>query len=150
MSYEGGATLAWQSDFTQFYLQDDSDVVFEAPIDITQEMMTRRWHRAPIGLVVYTNDCLQQLIDIRIFSAERAADPTEWRSGNPWTQTELATAEFPSRRFTITSPSHIGGPFFRVGAVAMAVRLQWMEFQGSRDDSVPVQPDVIRLDLWPA
>ncbi len=154
MSYRGGATFAWQSDYLQFYLVDGDDPRFEAPVDVTPEMSARRWHRAATGLSVYSNDSLKQLIEIRIFGAERAPDLTEWRSGKPWTQTEVASAKFPSRRLTLSSPSKAGtesyGPSFRVDAVAMAVRIQWMEFQGSRDDSKLVDPDVIQIDLWPA
>jgi hypothetical protein len=81
------------------------------------------------------------------------ADLIEWRSGKTWTQTAMAGANFPSRRVTLSSPSKAGkesyGPNFRLDAVQMAVRIQWMEFHGSRDDSKLVEPDVIRLDLWP-
>jgi hypothetical protein len=154
MTYRGGATFAWQSDYAQFYLVDGDDPRFEAPVDITNEMTVRRWHRMASGLVVYSNDSLQQLIEVRIFGAEPAADPTEWRSGKPWTQTEIASAKLPSRRLTLSSPSKAGtesyGPSFRVDAVEMLARIQWMEFRGSRDDSKPVEPDVIRVDLWPA
>ncbi len=153
MTYRGGATLAWQSDYGQFYVVDGEDPRFDAPEVITPLMQSRRWHRMATGVVVYTNDSLQQLLDIRIFGSEHAADPTEWRSGRAWTQTEQAVASFPSRRFTLSSPSKAStesyGPSFRVDAATMIVRIQWMEFQGSRDDSVPVVPDVIRLDLWP-
>jgi hypothetical protein len=154
MTYRGGATFAWQSDYAQFYLVDGDDPRFEAPTDITTEMTVRRWHRMASGLVVYSNDSLQQFIDVRIFGAMPSADPAEWRSGKAWTQTEMADACFPSRRLTLSSPSKAGtescGPSFRVDATSMAVRIQWMEFQGSRDDSKPLVPDVIRLDLWPA
>jgi len=29
------------------------------------------------------------------------------------------------------------------------MRIGWMEFQGSRDDSVPVEPDIIDISIWP-
>lgn len=153
MTYRGGATLSWQSDYAQFYLVDGDDPHFEAPIDITSDMTVKRWHRMSSGLVVYTNDSLKQLMEIRIFDAAQAADPTEWRSAKAWTQAELTGARFPSRRFTVSSPSAAGtesyGPSFRVAAADVVVRIQWMEFQGSRDDTQLVEPDVIRLDIWP-
>jgi hypothetical protein len=66
MTYRGGGTLDWQSDYSQFYVEDFGTSQFAAPIDITPDMMTRRWCRVPGGLVVYTNDCLQKLIELRI------------------------------------------------------------------------------------
>jgi hypothetical protein len=69
MAYRGGATFAWQSDYAQFYLIDGDDPRFHAPVDITPEMSARRWHRMTSGLVVYSNDSLQQLIEIRIFDS---------------------------------------------------------------------------------
>jgi hypothetical protein len=154
MSYRGGASLSWQSDYAQFYLVDDATSDFAAPTDITTGMMERRWHPMSAGLVVYTNDCLQQLIEVRIFGAMPAPDPTEWRSGQPWTQIETAAVVVPSKQFTLSSPSKGGpgnyGPIFRVDAATMVIRIHWMEFQGSRYDDKLVEPDVIRLDLWPA
>lgn len=155
MSYRGGAALSWQSDYGQFYLVDGDDTCFVAPVEIPPEVSSRRWQRqSSSGLVVYTGDCLQQVIEVRIFGAPREADAIEWRSGNPWSQTELASATFPSSSFAVSSPSTSGtehyGPIFRVDACEMRVRIQWMEFPGVRDDSKPILPDVIRLDLWPA
>jgi hypothetical protein len=153
MSYRGGATFAWQSDYAQFYVVDGGDSQFEAPSDITAEMMVRRWHCTPTGLVVYTNDCLQQLIEVRIFGEEPPADASEWRSGKPWTQVEMARTQFPSCRFGLDSPSKGSpgkyGPNFRVDAVAITVRIQWLEFPGPRYDAGLIEPDVIRLELWP-
>jgi hypothetical protein len=154
MAQLGGASFAWVSDYGQFYLIDADDPQFHAPTVTTDEMQRRRWHPMASGLVVYTNDCLQQNIEVRVHDVEPPLDATEWRSKNTWTQVERASAEFPSKRFTLSSPSHpdthTAGPFFRIRTSKVAIRIAWMEFQGSRDDSVPVQPDVIRLDLWPA
>jgi hypothetical protein len=55
MSYRGGATLSWQSDFAQFYMVDDANPDFDAPTDITAEMMARRWQPMSDGLAIYTN-----------------------------------------------------------------------------------------------
>ena len=30
------------------------------------------------------------------------------------------------------------------------IQINWMEFQGGRDDSVPVDPDIIDIAIWPA
>ena len=154
MTYRGGAALSWQSDYAQFYLVDSADPRFEAPVTITDAMQKRGWQRLSSGLVVYTRDWLQQVIEVRIFSAPTAADPTEWRSGRAWTQAETATAKFPSRLFAISSPSKTGtehyGPMFRVDAAEMIVRIQWMEQLDRTDDSAPGPADAIRLDLWPA
>lgn len=153
MTYRGSAALSWQSDYGQFYLIDSADPCFEAPTVITEEMAKRRWQRLPAGLAIYTRDWLQQVIDIRIFSAPPTADPTEWRSSRPWTQTETASASFPSRLFALSSPSTFGtehyGPLFRVDAAEMVVRIQWMEQLELTDDSRPGHSDIIRLDLWP-
>ena len=66
---------------------------------------------------------------------------------------ETTEALFPSRRFSISSPSMPhplpAGPAFLLEAGSMAVRIGWMKFQGSRDDNVPVEPDVIAIALWP-
>ena len=153
MTYRGGAALAWQADYAQFYLVDGDDAGFRAPEDITPLMMTSRWHALPSGLVVYTNDCLQQVIDIGIFSAEPPVESQEWRSQRPWTQIELAQAAFPSCRFAVSSPSKAGtesyGPVFRLDSPNVAIRIMWMEHEGDRYDTAGVQPDVIRLELWP-
>ncbi len=152
MTYRGGATLAWQSDYCQFYLQNDGASGFEAPVDITPDMMRRRWHVVPNGLVVYTNDCLKQLIEVRIFSAAPAMEPMEWRSQRIWTQTETAEVGLPLNTFALSSPSRAGleryGPLFRVDATQMTVCIQWME-HGASDDTASILDDVIRLTLWP-
>jgi hypothetical protein len=153
MSYRGGATFAWQSDYAQFYLVDVVDNQFEAPTDVTPDITTQRCHPMTAGLVILTNDCLQQLIEVRIFGDEPSADTAEWRSGRAWTQVETVVVTFPSKQFTLDSPSKGSpgryGPNFRVDATTMSVRVQWMEFQDSRDDTKLTEPDVIRLDLWP-
>jgi hypothetical protein len=154
MTRLGGANFSWASDYGQFYLVDADDPQFQAPTIITDEMQRRRWYPMSSGLVVYTNDCLQQIIAVRVLDLEPPLDATEWRSKKAWTQVEYASAEFPSKRFTLSSPSHpdthSAGPFFRLRTPKVAIRIAWMEFQGSRDDSVPVEPDVIQIELWPA
>ena len=154
MSYRGGATFSWQSDYAQFYLVDIADNQFETPVDITPEMLSRRYHQMKTGLVIYTNDCLQQLIEVRIFDVMPKADSAEWRSGRTWTQVETVDVTLPSKMFTLNSPSisSLGGygPNFRVDAATMVARIQWMELDGSRDDTKLVEPDVIQIDLWPA
>ena len=42
------------------------------------------------------------------------------------------------------------GPLFLLDTESVAARISWMEFQGSRDDSQPVEPDVIAITLWPS
>ncbi len=154
MTYRGGAALSWQADYSQIYLVDSADSRFDAPVDIKEEIEKRRWQRLKSGLVVYTRDWLQQVIEIRIFGAPQDADSVEWRSGRGWTQTEAASAAFPSRMFTVSSPSKAGtesyGPFFRTDASEMIIRIHWMEQTERRDDSEPGPADVMRLDLWPA
>lgn len=151
MTYRGGTALSWQSDYAQFYLVDSADPRFEAPTTISEVIQQRRWHRLSSGLVVYTRDWLHQVIDIRIFSEPAAADPSDWRSGRSWTQTETASANFPSRIFAVSSPSKAGtehyGPMFRVDAPDMIVRIQWMEHLDRHGDSTPAVLDVIRMDL---
>lgn len=148
----GSATLAWVSDYGQFYLVDPADEPFVAPTKITSEMMRRGFFAAPSGLVVYTNDSLQQRIDLAIYDGEPAHPATEPMSGAAWTRVEQADLHFPSRSFGVSSPSHPPrpfGPVFHVGSELMRARIAWKEFEGSRDDSVPVEPDVIAVSLWP-
>lgn len=153
MALRGWATFAWQSDYGQFYLIDPEDAAFLPPTEITAEMEQRRLHALPCGLVVYTEGCLQQHIRIAIHDGEPDHPSAEPMSGEVWTQVETAETRFPSRRFSISSPSMPdplpGGPFFLLDSEMCCVRISWKEFQASRDDSVPVEPDVIDLSIWP-
>ncbi len=153
VSLRGLATFAWQSDYGQFYLIDHGEALFTPPVEITPEMERRSFFIPPTGLVVYTQSCLQQHIRILIYDAEPDQSPVEQMSGNPWTRIETVKARFPSRKFMISSPSMPdplpGGPVFLLDAERVEARILWMEFQGSRDDSVPVEPDVIEIALWP-
>ena len=153
LSPRGWATFAWQSDYGQLYLVDRNDLSFRAPEIITDEMMQRGLCALPKGLVIYTNDCLQQHIRIRIFAAEPDYLPADQMSGNPWTNVETIEACFPSRTFLNSSPSIPdplpAGPVFLLETEKVIARISWMEFQGSRDDSVPVEPDVIEITFWP-
>jgi hypothetical protein len=154
LTLHGSATFAWQADYGQFYLIDPEDAAFLAPVEITAAMEKRSLYAPAAGLVIYTQDSLQQHIRITVHDTEPDHPPTEPMSGNPWTRVETTQATFPSRRFTVSSPSTPfllpGGPFFLLEVAASMVRVSWMEFQGSRDDSVPVEPDVIELTFWPA
>ena len=75
-------------------------------------------------------------------------------SDKPWTHVETVEVRFPSKSFSISSPSMpdplLNGPIFLIDTVTCAMRINWMEFQGCRDDSVPVNPDVIDIAIWPA
>jgi hypothetical protein len=75
-------------------------------------------------------------------------------SGKPWTRIETTEACFPSRKFTISSPSMPdplpAGPLFLLATERVAVRISWMEYRDSQDDGVPVEPDVIEIALWPS
>ena len=154
MALLGWTSLSWQADYGQFYLVDPEDAAFRAPEEITPEMMRRSLSVPTAGLVVYTEGCLQQRIDIAIHDSEPDHPEAEPILGQPWTRIETAEILFPSRRFGISSPSSPNplpcGPFFLLDTPAMQARIAWMEFQGSRDDSVPVEPDVIAITLWPA
>ena len=154
LSPRGWATFAWQSDYGQFYLVDHETPDFAAPIEITPDMEQRSLFVPPTGLVIYTEGSLQQHIRIAIYDTEPDHSPTEDMSGNPWTRIETVTASFPSRKFTLSSPSAPdplpSGPFFLLDTADVVARISWMEFQESRDDSVPVEPDVIAITLWPA
>ena len=154
MALRGWATFAWQSDYGQFYLIDREDVDFLAPEVVTSEMMSASFHVPPTGLVVYTGDCLQQQIRIHIHDAEPELATEDVMSGKRWTRVQAARTRFPSRSFAISSPSlphpMPGGPAFFLESEMVGVRISWMEFEGIRDDSVPVEPDVIEIALWPA
>ena len=153
MELLGSATFAWQADYGQFYLIDCKDEAFLAPTQITTEMEARRVVAPIAGLVIYTNDCLQQHISISIHAAEPDHPLTEPMWGKPWTQIETIRARFPSRRFTVSSPSMPyplpSGPQFLLDTDSVIARVSWMEFYGSRDDSMAVDPDVIAITLWP-
>lgn len=153
MAYIGGATFAWQSDYSQFYLIDGDHAAFVAPCDVTPEMEARGWAITPGGLVVYTQDCLKQLIEIRLFDGPSDAETAEWRSERAWTKTETTHVVLPAGRFTISSPSRAGteasGPWFMTGAPSLVARLQWMELPGEHYDEDRRVYDVIRIDLWP-
>lgn len=150
----GWARFAWQADYGQFYLIDCEDRAFRPPTEITAEMEARGFAVREGGLVVYTNDCLQQHLGIAIYDREPDHLAFEAMSGRPWTRVETTKVHFPSQRFAITSPSSPdpmpAGPFFLLGAPHAMARIAWMEFQGSRDDSVPVEPDVVEITFWPA
>jgi hypothetical protein len=150
----GWATFAWQSDYGQFYLIDREDTGFEAPVEITAEMEKKNLFVMPAGITVYTQSCLQQQIRIAVYRAEPDHPAAEPMSGNPWTQVETVEVRFPSKSFAISSPSMPDplpyGPIFLVDSVNSSMRISWMEFQGSRDDSVPIEPDIIDIAIWPA
>ncbi|TDR95662.1 hypothetical protein [Enterovirga rhinocerotis] len=153
LSPKGWATFAWQSDYSQLYLVDPEANTFEAPIEITPEIYQQSFFVPPSGLVVYTADCLQQHIRVRIYDTQPVLPEVEEMSGNPWTRVETTEACFPSRSFTLSSPSMPyplpAGPLFLLNTEKVAIRIQWMEFQGGRYDSVPVEPDLIEITVWP-
>ena len=153
MTLRGWASFAWQADYGQFYLIDATDASFLAPTDITDAVLDESFAIPRTGLVVYTGGCLQQRIDIMIHDAEPEHPATEPMSGQPWTRTRTATVQLPSEGFALSSPSHPDalpcGPLFLLDAPTVGVRINWKEFQGLRDDSVPVDPDVIAVTLWP-
>lgn len=152
MTIRGWASFAWQADYGQFYLIDGEDAAFRPPTEFTPEMERRSLFVPPAGIVIYTGGCLQQHIRIAIHDAEPEHAPVEPMSGKPWTRIETVEPHFPSRKFTISSPSMPDplpcGPVFFLDAAAVTARISWMEFQGSRDDSVPVEPDVIEIAFW--
>jgi hypothetical protein len=152
VALRGWAAFAWQADYGQFYLIDCEDAAFRPPTDITAEMELRRVFVPPTGIVIYTEGYLQQHIRIAIHDTEPEHAPEEPMSGKPWTRVETVAARFPSRKLTIASPSMPdplpAGPVFFLDAAAVTARIAWMEFQGSRDDSVPVEPDVIEIAFW--
>ncbi|HWJ88332.1 MAG TPA: hypothetical protein VNS12_09705 [Pelagibacterium sp.] len=152
MALRGWARFAWQADYGQFYLIDAEDAGFEAPIEITAEMDRRSLFVPAAGIVIYTQDCLNQHIRIAIHESEPDHPPVEEISGKPWTRVETVEASFPSGRFTMSSPSMPfplpGGPLFFLNATTVTARISWMEFEGTRDESVPFDPDVIQIALW--
>ena len=105
-----------------------------------------------MGIVVYTNDCLQQRIALSIHDREPDNAPVEPMSLKPWTRVERVRARFPSRTFSIRSPSFPDplpvGPFLLLDEADVTARINVMEFPRSRNDSVPVEPDVIAVELW--
>ncbi|MBP2460482.1 MULTISPECIES: hypothetical protein [unclassified Rhizobium] len=108
----------------------------------------------PSDITVDTQSCLQQHIRIAICDREPDHPLADQMSGKPWTRLETVEVRFPSKSFSISSPSMPdplpNGPIFLVDTVTCAMRISWMEFEGSRDDSVPVDRDVIDIAVWPA
>jgi hypothetical protein len=153
LSPRGWAMLAWQSDYSQFYLIDRGDETFEAPVEITDEIEKQSYVAKPAGVVIYTQDSLNQHIHIAIYDTEPEQSPTEPISGRPWTRTETADVKFPSKSFGVSSPSMPdplpNGPFFLVDSTDCTLRIDWMEDQGIRDFSGPTDPDIIHLTLRP-
>ena len=80
-------------------------------------MEKRRIVAPAVGLVIYTQDCLQQHIRISVHDAEPGHAPTEPMGGEAWMQVETIKVRFPSQRFTLSSPSTTfllpSGPGFR-------------------------------------
>lgn len=152
MSPRGWATFAWQADYGQFYLADDESH-FAAPEEITPHMMEASFCVTPKGLVIYTADSLLQNIRIRIYDDEPVHSPNEEITGKHWTRVRQTEVQFPSKKFLLSSPSAPSplpaGPVFMLTTTEMNARIHWMEFQGSLDDSVPAETDVIEVTLWP-
>lgn len=153
LSPRGWATFAWQSDYSQFYLIDRGDEAFEAPVEITAEIEKQSYATMSAGVVVYTQDSLNQHIHIGIYDTEPEHSPTEPMSGKPWTRSQTTDVRFPSKSFGLSSPSAPdplpNGPIFLVDSTDCRLRINWMEDQGVRDFSGPTDPDVIRLTIWP-
>jgi hypothetical protein len=131
---------------------DREDETFEAPVEITAEMEARSLCLMPRGLVIYTQSCVQQHIRVAIYDSEPEHPVTEPMSENLWARVEQTQSCFPSKSFGISSPSLPNplpcGPVFLVESADCIIQINWMEFQGSRDDSVSVDPDIIAI--WPA
>ena len=153
LSPRGWATFAWQSDYSQFYLIDRGDEAFEAPVEITAEIENQSYAAVSAGVVIYTQDSLNQHIHIAIYDTEPEHSPSEPMSGKPWTRTQTTDVRFPSKSFGLSSPSAPdplpNGPSFLVDSVDCTLRIDWMEDQGVRDFSGPTDPDVIHLTIWP-
>ena len=149
----GSASFAWQSDYAQFYLVDGDGIGCRAPFDITAQMTEAGLAVVDRGLVIYTNDCLQQHLWIAIYDGRPVLQEAEPMTGATWTKIGDTTIRFASGQFQLSSPSHPqplpAGPFFQVPTAMMNARITWKEFEGERDDSVPVEPDVIAVTLWP-
>jgi len=153
LSPKGWATLAWQSDYSQFYLVDRDEKAFEAPVEITADMEARSLAVMPSGIVIYTQDSLNQHLHVAIYDAEPEHPPTEPMSDKLWTRVETVEARFPSKSFTISSPSTPdplpNGPIFLVDNAECWMRISWMEAAEIRDFSGPTEPDVIHIAIWP-
>lgn len=147
VSPRGWATFAWQSDYGQFYLVDHEDSTFTAPIEITPEMERRSFFQYTDRTCHLYPELSATAPALSIYDTEPDHSPVEEMNGKPWTRIETAGARFPLRKFTISSPSMPAplpaGPVFLLEAERMAARISWTEFQGSRDDSGPVDPDII-------
>jgi len=72
-------------------------------------------------------------------------------SDKPWTHVETVEVRFPSKSFSISSPSMPdplpNGTIFLVDTVTCAMRISWRKFEGSRDDSVPADPNVMDIAI---
>jgi hypothetical protein len=149
--YLGSTTLAWSSDYAQFYLVDAEDAIIEGIDTLGDAAFSARYHVAPNGLVVYTADCLRQEIRITLHDGEPAPMTSEPVSERPWTHTVHTTVEFPSEYFALSSPSGAGDPRWRPRfpspARRVMARIHWCELDEARYDAHRTLPDVT---LWPA
>jgi hypothetical protein len=136
LMYLGGATFAWVSDYAQIYLVDVSAPVIPGLGELGPEIFAARYYLAPAGMVVYTADCLRQEVHIAIHDRRPEASTGEPLSAKPWTQVLETQVTFPSRHFTIGSPSRTGGerwgPTFTVPSESLKARISWRELDDDR------------------
>lgn len=150
----GGAHFEHSSDYSQFYLVDVKNMVIEGIADFGDEIFNARYHVVPNAIVIYTADCLRQVIRIAFSDSAPDANPVEIMSEDRWTKVVETEAGFPSGAFTLSSPSQTGteayGPHFKVVAPRMKLRISWLEYDEDRYNAFRPKPDVISLQFWPA
>ncbi len=141
----------WCSDYGQFMLTD-VETRFAFLEDISDTVYARGYHVAPGGLLVYTQDCLRQRIEVALLDS--APPPPEPDSVTPTQKfrTAQTSTSFPSGFFTIGSVSKTNyeayGPRWNVGTSALSIRISWTEFLTDTYNPQRPEVDCFRLDLW--
>jgi hypothetical protein len=154
MSPLGWTTFAWQNDYNQFYLIDCEDKAWLPPTEVTPEIAEQGFTVTQPGFVVYTEGGLDQHIRIAVYPSEPEHGEEDWLTEKPWTGTATVEAHFPSKRFTISSPSHPdplpAGPFFLLETEWVHVRIARMEHGATGEEGTILQPDIYELTFWPS
>ena len=150
----GGAHFHHSSDYSQLYIVDGANPAIEGIADISEETLSRRFRVAPNGVVVYTADCLRQVIRIAFSDSAPEVNLVEVLSEDRWTKVVETEVSFASGTFTLSSPSRAGteayGPHFKAVAPKMKLRISWLEYDEDRYNAFRAKPDVICLQFWPA
>jgi hypothetical protein len=146
--YLTSARFDWVSDYAQFYLFDVENLERDWLEGLPAETFAKGFHVAPNALVIYTADCLRQMIEIILHDSKPPAV-----QDIPWTKQAETVVTFPSGRMALTSPTSAGsekyGPQFALPAKSLSALIQWRESDEDRYNADRPIRDHIRVTLWP-